>query len=238
MIRSRSLPESCTDCGVCCKVEWSMLEPTVVTDMALARRARVYEAGQTVFGQQEDPLGIYCIESGAVLLHSIDVNGTMTVFTIIYEGNTMGWRSLFAGEPHLANCVTLTDCEICLIPGTKIEQMVQGNPALARAFLETIARDRGPKEAMLFRGPGLSARDRLLNLLLVFKEHCMIASQGERIELQLPIKRKTMAAMLGIRSETLSRAIKELETDGLAEFNGIEVVLPNYCKIENQARIF
>ena len=238
MIRSQPWPDTCIDCGACDRVEWSILDHTAIADLAPARRPRVYKAGQTIFGQQDDSQGIYCIESGVVLLHYIHVNGTSTVFTIIYEGNTVGWRSFFAREPHSASCVALTDCKICLIPSPKVEQMIQDSPALARAFLETVARDRGPREAMLFRGSGLSARDRLLNLLMVLKEHCVVAAQGEHLELKLPIKRQTMAAMLGIRGETLSRCIRELEAEGLARFDGTKVILPDFRKFKNQARSF
>ncbi|MEE8371757.1 MAG: Crp/Fnr family transcriptional regulator [Sphingomonadales bacterium] len=232
MIRSRPLPETCADCKTCAKVEWSRLAPTAIKALAPERQSGIYHAGQTVFHQQDDPLGIYCIEAGTVLLHHFDVHGTETVFRIIYEGQTMGWRSFFAREPHSANCMAVTDCRICLIPGATVEQMVRDIPDMAREFLQTVARDRGPRDAMMLRGPGLSARVRLLNLLIVLKDHCSVASGGNGLELKLPLQRQTLAAMLGIRSETLSRTIKELEAEGLANFTGQSVVIPDFSRLD------
>lgn len=238
MPRKWSLPKTCLECSACDKVEWSTLDHSAIIDLAPERRLRIYKTGQTIFNQQQDPLGIYCVMRGLALLYSIDVYGNKTVFTIVYESSTMGWRSFFAHQPHAASCVALTECHICLVPGTKVEQMVRDNPALSRAFLRTVARDRGPREALLLRGPTLPARDRLINLLYVLKEGCTVEEDGNRVVMHLPIQRKTMADMVGIRGETLSRVIKDLEADGLAKFDGKEVVLPDCRKLENPTQRF
>jgi len=55
---------------------------------------------------------------------------------------------------------------------------------------------------------------------LVLKDRYQKKSENGEFTLEPPLSRQDLAAMIGIHPETMSRTIKQLETDGIAHFSG------------------
>lgn len=217
------------------ETEWSEFSPAEAALLDRTRKKRLRPRGHTIFQQNDDPSGVYWIEAGLALLSRIDVSGNETAFGIVGPGETLGHRSYFAGEAHAATARALIDCRVYLIPETTMRQLLDSNPALARWFLRTIARDRGPRDGLLLRGSGLTARVRLVHLLLVLKDRFAQAYQDGRLVFDLPLKRQEIASMLGVSPETVARTIRQLKDEGIATFNGHRIVVPHLDRLLNAA---
>lgn len=220
--------KNCTDCSNCPKVEWAELDQAGLGQLAVNVRKFNYQTGQTIFNQSDDPLGIYCISQGKILLCQYDQFGNEIGFGVAYQGETIGWRSFFAGEGHSATALALSPCKICLIPQYTLGKLLGDYPGLARRFLETLARDRGPTQSLLLRNPRLPARVRLINLLLIFGNHTNHPDKNGELRFGLPINRQQIASLIGVRAETLSRTIAILRAESLAFFKDRQVRIPNY----------
>lgn len=213
------------------RTEWSVLSKVGVEKIDAARRSVQYRPGESIFHQHEQPHGIYCLESGHLLLRHFDAFGEQTNFQIVKYGETLGWRSFFAERPHAATAVALTRCDVCFVPGRVINECIAKEPELGRAFLKTIARDRGPSEALMLRSPRLPARVRFIYLLLYLRSRCANHTRRGMLVYELPLQRRDIASMIGIRSETLSRVIRELQREKLARFNGRNIMVPDPEKL-------
>ena len=106
-----------------------------------------------------------------------------------------------------------------------MHQLLDSNPALIRWFLRELASDRGPPNALLLRGPHMSIRERVANLLLILRDKFAVADAEGGLVFQLPIRRQEIAALVGVRPETLSRVIRDFEEEGLAMFDGRRIVV-------------
>ena len=73
----------------------------------------------------------------------------------------------------------------------------------------------------------LPVRARFAHLLLVLKERYGVAGKGGAIVLELPLSRQDMAAMIGVRPESMSRTIRSFEDDEIALFSGRRVQIHN-----------
>lgn len=227
----RPLPQSCVDCWMHSRSEWRVLDRAGITAHNRSRVAMDFQAGHIIFKQTEESSGVYCVESGHILLRQLDAFGNETAFRLIVQGETVGWRSFFADEPHAATALALTSCRICFIPRKALNELLDKYPHFTRQLLKTLARDRGPAEALLLRSPLLPVNIRLIHLLLILRDRCSVLAPPDGLIFDLPLKRKQIAAMIGTRSETLSRAIRELKVNGVAIFQGRRVSVPDQRRL-------
>ena len=94
-----------------------------------------------------------------------------------------------------------------------------------------MARDLGAAEERILQSVTLSVRAQFAHLLLVLKDRYATSAKDGTFELELPLARQDLAAMIGIRPETMSRAIKQLEEDGVAYFSGRSVQVPDVKRL-------
>ena len=100
-----------------------------------------------------------------------------------------------------------------------------------------MARDRGPPDALLLRGQNLSIRIRLIYLLLIFKDRFACPEKDGSLVYELPLQRQDIAAMLGARAESVTRAINELQQDGIASFFRRTVTVPDPDRLYSEANV-
>jgi len=225
-------------CRECCKfedTEWAVLSSDATGTLRSVLREKTYSPGETVYQQYEDPEGIYCVQQGLLLLTQNDVTGSVIGLRLVAAGETLGFRSYFAEEPHAATATALEKSKICLIPSQPFSDLVEHNPALSRRFLKTMAQDRGPADASLLRSPHFPARLRLVHLLLILTRYLSEQEMVGSISIKLPLKRTHVAWLIDVRAETLSRTIREVEDLGLVKFKGSNVLIPDFDGLSDYA---
>lgn len=213
-----------------------MLDEAGKERLSKVRRTAIFEEGETIYRQSDKSGGILCVETGNILLRQYDKFGNETDFGIVTNGETIGWRSHFSDQGHAATAVALTPCRICLIPGAQLTDLLHDYFDLSMAFLKSVAKDRGPQEGLLLRNPNLPVRIRLINFMLILARQMAPGQHEGEICFILPISRRQIAAMVGIRIETLSRSLASLAEEGLFEANGRRVtIFDRQCLIKEVA---
>ncbi len=216
--------------GIGCKmrehIRSSNMPPTDVQALDKTIVVRGFSRGEKIFAQGAVASGLYCLRSGHALLWHADAFNYKTAFRVVEPGEMMGYRSLFGEDPHVATAQALTACDVCYYPKEAVLELIDQHPKFARRFFRTLARDRGPKDALVLRGQHIPVRVRLVNLLLLMLSSDMCDRNGAGV-IQLPMLRRDIAALLAARPESVARAIKELGEDGLAVFTGRTVAIPD-----------
>lgn len=201
------------------------------------RSIQIYRRGDNLFMQNDATTGILCIQSGNVLLWHLDPFGVKTSFRVAGQGEMLGYRSLLGDDRHAATAEALSECRVCFYPKKKLEELIYNDPILTRQFFRLVARDRGPPDALMLRGQHLPVRVRLVYLLLTTKNHHAEVRPDGSLVYQLPLSRKDIATLIAARPETVTRAIKALESDDVARFYNRKVVVPDPAKLYEEARI-
>jgi len=196
-----------------------------------------YAPGSVIYNQDDPPGGIFCIEQGYVLMSRTDQLGNETTFGIFGPEETIGHRSFFAADRHIATARTITPCSAYLIQPKTVRALVESNYELAFWFLRTIARDRGPPDGLLLRGNGVHARTRLIRMLLILRDRFAQTDPYGQLIFDLPLSRGEMANMVGVAPETVTRTIRELEERQLAVFQGRRVIVPHPQLLERAGEI-
>jgi len=205
--------------------EWAVLSPEEIRIFNDNVMCNSYGTGESIFYENDDCKGLYFVESGLIGVRKIDAEGEQVLIRLAYPGDTLGYRPLLAGEKHRAGAEVIQAARVCFLPKPVMRRFLVSNPALGLGFLERTARALGAADERFFETVTLPARVRLFHLLVILGEHCGHIVEDGSLSLKLPITRRDIASMLGIRAESLSRLVREIETDGLAHFSGSQITI-------------
>lgn len=166
----------------------------------------------------ERPDFLYVCVDGAVEL-SAATRGRQSTIAIVHPVTSFITAAAVQNEPYLMTGRTMTPSRILMIPVESLKQAILTEPAFARAIVLELARGYRVMVKALKNQKLRSAVERLANYLLA--EH---RRQGETGRLTLPYEKRTIASLLGLAPENLSRAFNTLKAYGV-EVTGAEVRL-------------
>ena len=217
----RYLPMSCSGCPVGAHSEWAALTMSERDMLDAGKTGCEVPAGQVVFREGDDCRGVYCVESGLIGIRKTDSAGNSVLLgRMANPGDLLGYRPFLAGEPHRGTAEALMPSVVCFIDGATVRRLLERNPALGKRFLQLASRAMGAAEEGYFESLSLTARARLAHLLMVLKERFGVPQDDGGLVLHLPFSRRDLAALIGTQPESLSRLIRDLSADGVAEFSG------------------
>ena len=222
-------PESgnCFTCQTRGRTEWCVLTDEELELLDQGKSCRQYLPGEVVFHEGDPCKGVHCIESGLVGVRKMDAGGNEVLLRINHPGDTLGYRSFLAEDNHNNSAEALEPSVFCFIEGSTVQSLLQLNPSLGLRFLSHAARDLDEAEEKVLQSSTLPVRARFAHLLLVLKDRYGLVGDNGEFELDLPLSRQDMAAMIGIRPESMSRTIRSLEEDNIAKFSGRRVHVRN-----------
>lgn len=218
---------SCFGCAGRPQSEWGLLEGADLALLNQVKTCNLYLPGQTIFYQGNPCLGLYCVESGTVAIRKADGEGNSVIVRLAHAGDTLGYRAYFAGEAYRASADALQPSRVCFIDKHAVQSFLARNTALVTAFLQRLARDLEEAEEAKLHAAALPVRARLAHLIAGLRDRFGTPDSNGGYVIDLPLSRQDMAAMIGTRPETVARAVRGLETDGMAFFKGRRVEVTN-----------
>lgn len=227
MTTPRQRAPNCFTCQVRERTEWCVLTEAEQRLIDSSKVAKNVMPGDVIFHQGDACQGIFCIEDGLIGLRRLDADGNSVLVRLAYPGDTVGYRSFLAGESHRLSAEALKPSTVCYIPQATVKKFLAENPALGLRFLQRSATELDETEEKFLQSTSHDIRTRFAHLLLVMRERFTKSQSNGSVTLELPLSRQDMAAMIGVRPETMSRAIRKFEEEGLAKFSGRTVEVPS-----------
>lgn len=204
-----------------------MLNEDALRVLNAARVSRRYESGDVIFKQGDACRGLFCVDSGEVALRKTDDQGHAAIVRLAHAGQTIGYRSFFAGSAYSASAEALTPADVCFIERGTVEKLLGLEPKLGHRFLERTANDLRASEEARLEATNLPLRARLAHLLVTMKDRRASVDDSGDIVMELPLSRQDMAELLGARRESVARAITAMEEAGIVKFEGRLVRIPD-----------
>jgi CRP/FNR family transcriptional regulator len=195
-------------CPIC-----STQEAVTTEQILKVLQKRTYPKHAVICEKDENCGGLYLIAEGSVRVSKITPAGKETLIQILSPGHTFGEAGLLGQEKNADTVFAAEDTQVFFIPKKDFEKILATNPDLYRSVVDSLIR--------------------WMNKLNMVIENISIASAKERVwayltrlqeEQQLPLihlsgKKHEVALMLGLRPETFSRSLSELESDGAIKMN-------------------
>ena len=233
-MEGRSSTPMLTDCFACQareRTEWCVLQDEDLRRINDAKKTRDCLPGEVLYHQGDACRGILCIESGMIGIRKIDADGNSVLLGLAYPGDTLGYRALLMRQDHDVSAEVLKKGTVCLIGEATVRSLLEHNPSLGQRFLQRAVQDLGEAEDKFLESVTLTVRARFAHLLLILKDRYATDVEDGAISLELPLSRQDLAAMIGIRPETMSRTIRQFEDDGIAHFSGRTVHVPRIASL-------
>jgi CRP/FNR family transcriptional regulator len=222
---------SCLDCPGRERSDWRCLGRLDLAALDAAKTHHVYRPGEVIFYQGNPCAGMHCIEAGTVALRKTDAAGRVVIARLVHPQETLGCRTFFAGGPYASSAVAVTEVRVCLIERAALERLLETSPQLVRRFLRRMAQDLRAAEEEKLEVATLSVRARLVRLLVALCDRYGVEGADGAFSFELPLARQEIAALLGVRPESVARAVHALTAEGLATFAGRTVRIPDIALV-------
>ncbi len=189
-----------------------LIEPQVLKDAGAV--SRKHEKGQRIFVEGSESSYYYQILSGEVNIVSVNDEGSEFIQGKFSEGQCFGLAAVMLGEPFPSNAVATTDTVVIQLLRASFLELLKKNADIINEVCLLLAR-KLYKNALIGRGIAIDGPEkRILTLLEVLKKEKEPQHTGK---FKLPFSRQEVAGMIGLRVETVIRAIKKLEQRGCLE---------------------
>ncbi len=200
--------------------EWRVLDRSEIDWLNAIVMCRAYAPGQCIFHEGDACQGLYIICEGLVALRKHDGAGASVLIRLAETGDILGYRSLLAEEPYQTTAEVLKPSRVGFVATTIVHELIARKPDLAFAFLRRVCHDLGEAQERFHLTVTQSLRARVAYFLLLMKEDYGTETPDGSLLIELPISRRDMAEMIGVRSESLSRTIRQMTDDGILAFSG------------------
>ena len=198
--------DRCKNCAIRHLVLFADVEQSLFDKMHLPIDDIKYEPGHRLYFQGENTAFVYTIRSGLVKLIQRLPNGDRRIVRILGQGDLAGLEGL-EGEPLDHDAITMDHVRVCRIPKTLIENMRKDTPALHKQILQRWQKALHNANTWITRLSTGNSKERVARLLLLLDE------TSEDDTFFLPT-RDDMGAMLGITTESASKATAEFKRHG------------------------
>ena len=164
---------------------------------------------------------LFVLRSGCLKTVHTFADGRFRVTGFHLAGEMVGFDGLGNGV-HVCDAITLQDCNVCELPFEAIQQLSTGNPQLQRYFHRVMGREIAREHAASLLLASTRASERVAAFLLHLSAR--YEALGNRPgPLRLRMTRGDVGSYLGLSHETVSRALTQLQQDGLIRVKGRKV---------------
>jgi len=190
---------------------------------SVKRHQHLYHAGSPF-------RSLYAIRAGSLKSSLVDDGGREQVTGFHMAGELVGMDALEA-ERHLCNAVALEDTSVCEIPFAGLNRLADEMPALRRSLHRAMGREIARDyHAMLVLG-SMRAEERVAAFLLGISKR--FAARGySAFQFNLRMTREEIASYLGLKFETVSRALSQFQEDRLIAVNNKAVEIRDHNRLQ------
>ncbi|WP_244430828.1 Crp/Fnr family transcriptional regulator [Methylocystis sp. ATCC 49242] len=189
---------------------FSTVDDATLARLALEAKVEAFEDGAVIFRQGDPVSAVVVILHGFVKMLRIAPSGDETLIGIRSDGETVGEPPSNANEIYRVSAEAVGQTSVLKLPAARFARLMKESPALSSAVTQD-AKDK--IAALITEIESLKAQNadqRLANFIL-----SLCPPGEERCRFRLPYDKRLIAARLGVKQETLSRAFAKLRDYGV-----------------------
>jgi len=188
------------------------------------RRHATFKAGDRIFKADKKFKSVYAIKSGAVKTQTYAYDGSNLISGFYFSGDLVGIESI-GDSLYRSDAIALHTTTVCEIRIDKLESLCDAIPSLRREVMLLLAKKIRHTEQAIVNVRHLHSEVRLLLFLRYLCEHNGVRQDDGSENILLPMSKSDIAAYLGLRPESLSRALKQLKKEGVVRNVGKSIEL-------------
>jgi len=200
---------------------------------ALARHAKALHARRgEIIAHRAAPLpGVFALDSGTVKLSLRGAEGEERVLRVVCAGDSFGEPTALLGKPCQYDAYALTDVRYAVIPANAIFALVEADKRFARRVVTALAE----RSFIILHEYAAATTQRGAQRLASYL--ASLAREQGNASVQLPVSKTVVAALLGMKKETLSRLLHQFAADGIISVARREIAIVDARKLGDTAHL-
>lgn len=179
-------------------------------DFLGVQSVRVYEKGTLLFQQGEPANCFFVVLDGWVKIYRMTPDGSEAVVGVFRRGETFAEAAIFLGGRFPVAAETVTVCRLMRIDGEMLRRRIREQPDLALSMLASASYHLKFLVEQIEQMKVLTAPQRVADFLI------SLCTSGEGPQtVELPYDKMLLANRLGMKPESLSRALAKLRPLGV-----------------------
>jgi CRP-like cAMP-binding protein len=205
------------------------LKPETIQRVIAPATVVTLEERQPLFRQGDPATAFFIVVDGWIKLYRITFSGEETVIHVFTRGGSFAEAVAFTGSRYPATAEAVSDARIVRIPADHVVRCIREDPDIALAMIASTSQHLHHLVQQVEQLKAQSGVQRvaefLASLCPIDHGSCMIA---------LPYDKVLIAARLGLKPESLSRAFAKLRTVGV-EVRASHVAIRDVARLRQLA---
>lgn len=194
-----------------------------------------FPAGSILFGQGEEPAGVYVVLEGHATL-SVTSAGGKTLFLGLYgPGTILGLAAAVLNRPHAATAEILKPSEVLFVPRSELIREMRADVAAACRVAEFVSAVCYFLVSQMVAAELCSAEQKVARCLvglLVENRSC-----SEALPVRLDLSQEAVAQIIGISRETVTRILSRLRAKRILSWRRSSLVISDRKMLERIANL-
>ena len=209
---------ACSNCNLrelCLPVNLTGTEIDQLDD--LTKLKHTYLRGEHLFRSGAKFTSLYAIRTGFFKTRIEHEDGREQITGFQMAGEIIGMDAI-SSNAHTCDAIALEDSEVCEIPFASLEALSRELPSLQRHLHRILSREIVRDQGIMLLLGSMSAEERLAAFLLKLSQR--FAARGySPTAFHLRMTRQEIGSYLGMKLETVSRALSNFQQNGLISVN-------------------
>ena len=210
---------------------FSGLQRDELLKFAELTRERTYPKGSVILFQGDPGDSLYVLRQGRAKVVLIGEDGREVILGVLEPGAHFGELALIDDQPRSAHVIAMEDSQLLILRREDFRRRVEANPSVAWALLTELSRRLRRADQKIGGLVLLDVPGRISRLLLD------LSSETTNGTIEKPLTHQTIAQMIGASRETVSRAMKEFQQEGLIRVERRRIAVANRDALEKRAQV-
>jgi CRP/FNR family transcriptional regulator, anaerobic regulatory protein len=229
-IHNSEVPVLCRSCEARHRGMCGVLDPEQLVQLAKSTHKARHQPGAELVGESTEVQSYANVMRGVVKLSKVLEDGRQQVVGLQFAPDFLG--RLFS-EENLVTAEAASTVELCVVPRSTLEQMLERNPALERKLMQQTLRELDEARNWMVTLGRKTAQEKVASLIhLIATQSDPAREDPNSASFELPLSRSDIADFLGLTIETVSRQFTKLKQSGVVVMTSSrQVMVPDLNRL-------
>ena len=188
------------------------------------RNINRYKKKQIIYTEGNRPSRLFFVQKGTVKTFKTNEEGKELVVGLYKEGDFLGYVALLEESIYKETAEAMEDTEVGIIPKDDFDELMNGNPLVARKFISMLAKNVSEMENQLLKMAYNSLRKKVADTLVTLHR---------KFNNSIDISRDNLASIAGTATESMIRTLAEFKHEKLIDIQSGRIIIREEKKLEN-----
>ncbi|MFV8781289.1 Crp/Fnr family transcriptional regulator [Microbulbifer sp. SA54] len=194
-------------------------------------RIRTYSAGEIIYPPGSMQSNLCIIAEGRVRICSSNAKGREAMLAILDVGAWFGDTVFSPGMPRVFGATAHDDCRVAEVSGEGLRELLQRFPEAYPVVLDQVSR-RLWSAMSVIQDDVLRGTEARIGRRLLFLAHMHNRVDDSSAGVSFALTRELLANMMGMTRQGVHRVLKNIEAQGLIEFEYGRVTIADPARLE------